>query len=282
MTARIAIIADIHHGPLSQTKRGDTAIPLLHEFARFSNDARPDFVLDLGDRISDVDRGRDLVLTKDVAEAFRAVDAPISHINGNHDREHLHVEEIERVLGQALGHQTLDVGGWRIIIWRADTRIRRDPRPSRFHLPDSDLLWLSREIQNADRPMLVASHVPVSGHSQVGNYYFENNPGSSTYPEAELARAVISQARFPLVFLSGHVHWNTITQVDGTVHLTQQSLTESFTTRGEPAAAMGLIELGDTVNWRVVGRDPIAFGFRPTSSRWTQPPSRPGIELGTG
>lgn len=54
-------------------------------------------------------------------------------------------------------------------------------------------------------------------------------------------------------------------------HLTQQSLTESFTTQGEPAAAMGLIELGATVNWRVVGRDPIGFGFTPTSTRWTPP-----------
>lgn len=273
MTARIAIVADIHHGAPSLTKRGDAALDLMEAFARFADDARPDLVLDLGDRISDIgrDRDRDLELEEEVADAFRLIETPICHINGNHDREHLGVEDNERILGQALGHQTIDIGGWRIVVWRADTRIHRGPQAGSFQLPEADLLWLSRTIRNADRPMLIASHVPVSGHSQVGNYYFENNPGVSTYPQADRARAMVEQSRHPVVFLSGHVHWNTVTPVNGTVHLTQQSLTESFTTDGEPAGAMGLIELGDTVNWRVVGRDPMSFSFRPTAARWTPP-----------
>ena len=271
MTARIAIVADIHHGAPSLTKRGDAALALMGDFARFANDARPDLVLDLGDRISDIDRDRDLELEAEVAEAFRAVEAPVSHINGNHDREHLEVEDNERILGQALGHQTIDIGDWRVVIWRADTRIHRGAKSGSFHLPEPDLLWLSRTVRNADRPLLIASHVPISGHSQVGNYYFENNPASSTYPQADRARAMIGQARHPVIFLSGHVHWNTVTPVNGTVHLTQQSLTESFTTDGEPAGAIGLIELGDTVSWRVEGRDPISFSFRASASRWTPP-----------
>lgn len=271
MTARIAIVADIHHGAPSLTKRGDAALDLMEAFARFTDDARPDLVLDLGDRISDIDRDRDIELEKEVADAFRLIETPICHINGNHDREHLGVEDNERILGQALGHQTIDIGGWRIVVWRADTRIHRGPQAGSFQLPEADLLWLSRTIRAADRPMLIAGHVPVSGHSQVGNYYFENNPGVSTYPQADRARAMVEQSRHPVVFLSGHVHWNTVTPVNGTVHLTQQSLTESFTTDGEPAGAMGLIELGDTVNWRVEGRDPMSFSFRPTAARWTPP-----------
>lgn len=271
MSVRIALVADIHHGAPSLTKRGDCALDLMTDFARFSNDARPDLVIDLGDRISDIARDRDLELEAEVAEAFRAVEAPICHINGNHDRDHLAVEDNERILGQALGHHTIDIGGWRIVLWRAETLIRRSGNHGSFHLPEADLLWLSRTVRNADRPMLIASHVPVSGHSQVGNYYFENNPAVSTYPQADRARAMIAQARHPVVCVSGHVHWNTITPVDGTVHLTQQSLTESFTTDGEPAGAMGLIELGDTVTWRVEGRDPVNFSFRPSATRWTPP-----------
>lgn len=271
MTVRIAIVADIHHGAPSLTKRGDTALGLMDDFARFANDARPDLVLDLGDRISDIGHDRDVELESEVAEAFRAVEAPVSHINGNHDREHLTVEDNERILGQSLGHQTIDIGDWRVVLWRADSRIRRLPVRGGFHLPEEDLLWLSRTVQNADRRLLIASHVPVSGHAQTGNYYFENNPAASTYPQADRVRTAIAQSRHPIVWLSGHVHWNTVTQVDGTVHLTQQSLTESFTTSGEPAGAMGLIELGDDVTWRVEGRDPFAFTFRPTAQRWTPP-----------
>lgn len=128
---------------------------------------------------------------------------------------------------------------------------------------------MSRLAQAADRPLLVVSHVPLSGHSQIGNYYFQNNPGLSTYPMAERARAALAQARVPVVCLAGHVHWNTVTTVDGIPHLTQQSLTESYTTEGAPAGAMGVIELGETVAWEVVGDDPFHTRLRPSVRRWT-------------
>lgn len=271
MSVRIAIVADIHHGKPSATKRGDTALALLKEFAAFSNSARPDFVVDLGDRISDENRETDLVLEREVAEAFREMDAPIHHINGNHDRDHLEVSDNEEILGQSLRNSTFDAGDWRIVLWRADSKILRSETGSGFVLREADLLWLSRVVQTADRPLLVISHVPVSGHAQTGNYYFQNNPSASTYPMADRARAALAQSAQPVVCLAGHVHWNTITTVDGITHLTQQSLTESFTTQGEPAGAFGLVELGDTVNWRVEGRDPMSHSFQPSLSRWTPP-----------
>nr|MEC9418353.1 metallophosphoesterase [Pseudomonadota bacterium] len=236
-----------------------------------ANDAAPDFVVDLGDRISDMDRDTDLQLEREVAEAFKAVNAPVHHINGNHDRDHLDVSDNEEILGQSLANATFDAGDWRIALWRADSKIHRTPEHSGFILHEADLLWLSRVAQNTDKPLLVLSHVPVSGHGQIGNYYFERNPSASTYPMAERARAALAQSRQPVVCLSGHVHWNTITTVDGITHLTQQSLTESFTTKGQPAGAFGLLELGETVSWQVQGLDPIAHSFKPHADRWTPP-----------
>ncbi|KAA0916096.1 metallophosphoesterase-domain-containing protein [Aquicoccus porphyridii] len=269
MTLRLAIVADIHHGQPSATKRGDTALGLMEEFARYVHDAAVTHVLDLGDRISDADQDTDLRLQTEVAEAFRAVDKPIWHLNGNHDRDHLSVAQNEEILGQGLGHETHDIDGWRIALWRADSRIYRGADHSGFVLREADLLWLSRTAQAADRPLLVVSHVPLSGHSQIGNYYFQNNPGHATYPMAERARAALAQARVPVVCLAGHVHWNTVNTVDGIPHLTQQSLTESFTNGGEPAGAMGVIELGDTIHWQVAGEDPFRAELHPTAQRWT-------------
>lgn len=276
MTLRIAIVTDIHHGKPSTAKRGDKAMTLMEEFARFVQDSGATHVLDMGDRISDENRDTDLKLQADVAEAFRAVPAPVWHLNGNHDRDHLSVADNEAILGQSLGHEVQDLGDWRIVLWRADSRIRRGDEAllrggQNFLLGEADLVWLARTMQAADRPTLVVSHVPVSGHAQTGNYYFQNNPGASTYPMAERARAALALARVPVVCLAGHVHWNTVTTVDGITHLTQQSLTESFTTGGEPAGAMGLIDLGEIVNWEVVGDDPFHFGFRPQARRWTPP-----------
>lgn len=279
MTLRLALVTDIHHGAPSLTKRGDTAADLMGEFARFVRDSGATHVLDLGDRISDIDHETDLRLEREVAEMFREVSSPVWHINGNHDRDHLSVAENEDILGQKLGHETHDLEGWRIILWRADSRIHRNGHHG-FHLPEPDLIWLAGQMQKADRPVLVASHVPVSGHSQVGNYYFDRNDSHSTYPQAERVRAALALARVPVVCLSGHVHWNTVTTVNGITHLTQQSLTESFTTAGEPAAAMGVLELGEgTLSWRVEGVDPFAFSMRPDARRWS-PVLPPFAEIG--
>jgi predicted phosphodiesterase len=271
MTLRIAIVTDIHHGKPSTAKRGDAALGLMAEFAAFVKDSGATHVLDMGDRISDENHDTDLALAAEVAEAFRAVQAPIWHLNGNHDRDHMTVVENEALLGQSLDHAVHDVDGWRIVLWRADSRIRRGNEGNGFVLAEADLVWLARTMQATDRPTLVVSHVPISGHAQTGNYYFQNNPASSTYPMADRARAALALASVPVVCIAGHVHWNTATTVNGITHLTQQSLTESFTTAGEPAGAMGLIELSDMVSWDVVGSDPFRFGFRPTSRRWTPP-----------
>jgi len=267
---RIAVVADIHHGEDSFTKKGSAALPLMAEFARFVADARPDLVVDLGDRISDRNRETDLVLQRDVAEAFAPIAVPRQHLCGNHDRDHLSVSDNEAILGQSLGHRTVDLGGWRLVFWAADTLIRR---PGGFVLKEADLLWLAATVQAADRPLAIMSHVPVSGHAQTGNYYFERNPDSSTYPGADRARAVLAAARVPVMWVSGHVHWNTLTTVNGIPHITLQSLTETFTTFPEPAGTWGLLELGEKIDWTVFGRDPFTLSLDPqaTTRRWVTP-----------
>jgi predicted phosphodiesterase len=272
---RIAVVADIHHGANHMTKLGSSALPLLAEFRRFVAEARPDAVVDLGDRISDRDRDNDLVLAREVAEAFRPINVPRFHICGNHDRDHMDVADNAELLGQELGNTTIDLGGWRIVLWRADSRIRRQHRDGMhgFVLAEADLLWLAGVVRQADRPLAIMSHVPVSGHAQTGNYYFERNPHLSTYPGAERVRAVLRMARVPVVCIAGHVHWNTLTTVDGIPHITLQSLTESFTTHPAPAASWALLELDEAINWEVFGEDRFAHrqDAAATLRRWVPP-----------
>jgi 3',5'-cyclic-AMP phosphodiesterase len=269
-SARLCIVTDIHHGKPSFTKAGPAALGLMDEFRRFVAEARPDAVIDLGDRISDEARDSDLVLEQQVAEAFAAIEAPRFHIDGNHDRDHLAVEDNDRILGRRAHHEFTDLGDWRVVIWRADAKLHR---PQGFALVEADLLWLDQLVRSADRPLAIFSHVPVSGHSQIGNYWFENNPVYATYPSAGRIRAVLRQARVPVIWVSGHVHWNTLTHVDGIAHITLQSLTETFTTGGEAAGAFALMELSDRVLWQVHGRDPFAWSARreDLARRWTTP-----------
>lgn len=269
-TVRLCFVTDIHHGKPSFSKAGPAALGLMEEFRRFVAEARPDAVLDLGDRISDETFETDLALAREVAESFAPVTEPRFHLDGNHDCDHLAVSDNDAILGRSARHETIDLGDWRIVVWRADARLHR---PNGFVLVEADLDWLTAVVRSADRPLAIISHVPVSGHSQAGNYWFENNPQFSTYPAAARVRATLRAARVPVVWVSGHVHWNTLTMVDGIAHITLQSLTETFTTRGEPAGAFALLELSDRVMWRVHGLDPFAWSAHrdDLARRWLTP-----------
>lgn len=269
---KLAILTDIHHGKPHHTKRGDRAMAEMARAAEHVNRIAPDLVFDLGDRITDADRAADLALMRDVADAFGALDAPTHHICGNHDRCHLSVRENEEIMGQVLANERIDAGRWQILLWRAEAKITDTGTYRGFDLPESDFLWLAHHLADATKPTLVLSHVPVSGHAQTGNYYFETNPDLSAYPQTPRVRQALARARVPVVVLSGHVHWNTVTRIDGAVHLTQQSLTESFTTGGAPAGAWGVLELGaDSIDWTVHGLDRISCSLPVSSQRWVPP-----------
>jgi hypothetical protein len=173
-------------------------------------------------------------------------------------------------------HRTVELEGLLLVLWQAEARLH----PERgFALAEGDLGWLQATLEAADRPVLLASHVPLSGQAQTGNHYFENKPQLAGYPEQPAIRRVLDGCPVPLLAIAGHVHWNSVTLVDGIAHLTVQSLTETFTTAPEPAGAMALLELGREAHLRVVGEDPFActLPFAGRRRRWLAPlrPARP-------
>lgn len=270
---RIAFIADIHHGEDVMTKKSSQAIALFAEFAAFVAAEQPDLVIDLGDRISDRDHDTDLALEQQVAEAFGAIAVPVRHLNGNHDRDFLSVGENEAILGQPLHHEVLDLGTWQALVWHADAHIYRLPTGATFQLAEGDLDWLEEQVRAATKPTLLVTHVPLSGQSQRSNYYFANNYGISIYPELDEIQAVLRQAKVPLLCVSGHVHWNTLTIVDAIPHVTLQSLSESCTNAPHPAKAWGMLELDDTVAWTAYGQQRFSFTLdaASTTQRWMAP-----------
>ncbi|MEL7000245.1 MAG: metallophosphoesterase [Pseudomonadota bacterium] len=269
---KICLVADIHHGTDTTTKKGSAAAALMSEFCDFVGTEDPDLVLDLGDRISDVDHDTDMVLEREAAAMFAPIAQPVHHICGNHDRDFLTVAENEEILSQSLANETIDLDGWTVVLFRADAKIHRNDDGTRgFAMPEADLVWLAGVVATATQPLAIFTHVPLSGHDQTGNYYFQKNPDFSRYPDTDRIRAVIESSRVPLACFSGHVHWNTLTTVHGIPYLTIQSLTETFTTHPEPAGAMATLDLGpDEIVLDVRGLD--AFQARvpvaQTARRW--------------
>ncbi len=125
---------------------------------------------------------------------------------------------------------------------------------------------------STDLPTVIFSHVPFSGASMTGNYWFQNTPDHATYPNAADVRAIVEASDRVILCVAGHVHWNSLHRVNAIPHITIQSLTESFTTDGDPAEAWATLEISDgNIHWRTYGYDPIAMTLpiRQSGEQWT-------------
>ncbi len=269
---KIAIITDIHHGPDSHTKApGWDALAVLRDFIWHAGEQHVDLVLDLGDRISDTSREMDRQVTAEVAEVFKTFHGPHYHVLGNHDVSNLSIADSEEILGQSMQSQVIDLGDIRLILWQPGVKITFG---TGFPQAASGLPWLIETLQADERPAIIATHVPLSGHAQTGNYYFEANPQYATYPDHAAVRAAVEATGKVALWLSGHVHWNTVTNVRGISYLTVQSVSERFTTYPAAAAAFAILEIKDgAATLDVLGNDPfhVRLPFRKSGDRpWMQ------------
>lgn len=257
---RLAVVADIHHGPDVRTKRGGAALPLLRRALDEIVAWRPDAVIDLGDRISDVDPEADRRHAAEVAALFESLGVPRFHLLGNHDVAHLSAADNAAVLGCPAGHASVIVGGWRLVLWQADTTY---DRARGLRLAVGDLDWLQAELAGSAEPVVLFSHVPLGGGSMIGNPYFEAQTRLAAYEtDAAAIRAALAGSGRVALCVAGHVHWNALHTLDGIPHVTVQSLTESFTT-GEPSGCWASFEIADgTARWVSRGADGIAATLR--------------------
>lgn len=274
---KIALIADIHHGPQSHNKvEGWDALQVVREFAAFATEAGADLLLDLGDRISDTTAAADRIMEREAAEALAAFRGPRVHLLGNHDVARLTPRENAELLGQPMESRMIDLGDVRLVAFQPDAVMTK---PVGFAPVSPDqIAWLVETLKADERPAIVASHLPFSGHAQVGNHYFENAQRFSTYPNHAEVRAAVEATGRAAVWLAGHVHWNTITTVQGIHHFTLHSVSETFTTAPDPAASYGLLEIkNDALEFTVYGREPlwVRLPFRRSGDRRWIPPLAP-------
>jgi predicted phosphodiesterase len=271
MTLRVALIADIHHGEDSGTKLGTAALPLLARFREFVAEAGPDLVIELGDRINDVDPETDRRLTRDVVQAFAPMNTRRAHLLGNHDNHALARAEAEAAMGVSFASWSCDIEGHHFVFWNAETcLLGRDG----FELPEADLAWLAEDLACTDMPTIVSTHVPLDSGSMIGNYYFESRyRGFAHYRNGDRAREILERSGKVVLCLAGHAHWNALNTIDGIPYVTVQSLTESFTTPGRACGAFGLLEIDEAIDISILGLDPVRLRLplRRLGSHWHSP-----------
>ena len=271
---KLAIITDIHHGPPRYTKKGAEALPLLESFVNEVSAGNFDAVVDLGDRITNVDKKTDGELANEVADIFRNINVPTYHLLGNHDLYYLTVRENEVLLGSNLSSRSIDVKGKHLVFWNIDlsNTYADNQIPS-----DSDLSWLKTDLNHTELPTIIFTHIPLDNASMVGNFWFQNNVDAASLKNTGRARKIIEASGKVILCIAGHTHWNKLSNIDGIHYLTIQSLSESFTTAGMASEAWAELTIDEVLHCVVHGNDRMLseVASKKLHSHWISP--RPAV-----
>ena len=119
---RILAITDIHHGQAFETKKSSSALLLLDRFVQHASQTKPDFIVDLGDRINDVDQKTDYRLMQEVANKFKQISIQREHVLGNHDVAFLSRNDNETLLNAPVESRSFIMRDWHFIFWSPDTQ----------------------------------------------------------------------------------------------------------------------------------------------------------------
>jgi 3',5'-cyclic-AMP phosphodiesterase len=264
---RIAILTDIHAAKQHGTKHGNQAVALLEQTLQSMMQHEPDLLLDLGDRINDINPETDMAALQSLATIFAQTQLPKVHLLGNHDVVNLSPQQNAEVLGSNTHSHVLAVGEWNLVMWFCNP-VLTDQGWSFFQ---TDLEWLQVAL-TTKRPSAIFTHAPFAGASMLGNYYFEPLPHLGGYAPSQELRQILENSTVELC-VAGHCHWNTLTYLDGIAHVTIQSLTEGFTTQNQAAQSWAMLELGDTIKLEVFGLDKRSHLLpRRTSGLWLKQP----------
>ncbi len=265
---RAVIVSDIHYGRDVGNKLGKSAPALLRKFVRFANEQKPDVVIDLGDRISLQSRDQDEKNLRRLTRHFNRIAAPRIHLMGNHDVKNLTPEENARILGTRGDSYSMDVGGFRLIVWNAN--VTPYPGNRKIMISEIHLDWLRREVAAADRPFIVLTHIPLdyTGTPEqkklngAGELYYKRYGGTRD------VRKILEQGGRNIINLAGDHHINSLTSINDAYYFVMNSMTQRAHSTGKASGAYALLEIeGDKIKIEVYGADRISHRLKIPQNR---------------
>lgn len=261
MALRIGLVTDIHHGPDMDTRIGSASLRLLDLFVEeMAGRFRPDLVVDLGDRINDVDPGADAERLREVRSRLEAVGVPVLFAYGNHDLVNVPAAEARAILGKRGDHESLDVGPFHLVVLNS-----QDPTFEGVGgtLSDPQLDWLEDDLARTGRPVVVFSHHPLDEQESRSHWYFAHHPTHALAVNRERARRLFRRSGRVRAVFNGHMHWNHVDVIDGIPYVTVMSLVDASVTDG-PAGCYAEIALDEAgpIEVKVRGNLPMGFAWR--------------------
>lgn len=234
MVLRIAVVTDIHYGIDVGVKKGTEAPRLIEDFIDAADQFKADYILNLGDSVSSQDPASDTKFRTALRAQFKRAACPVLEIDGNHD---VRYQARQSPSGRIITHDH------HIILW--------NPYLNRYTregvIPDpQDIEWLENEINSAQKPVILLSHIPFAGPESKRKKLKAESVQALYYPsffeKPRKIKAIVESSGKVLLCLSGHRHLNYTEHSNGTHHVIQQSMVETVE-NGQPSGAYSMIEV---------------------------------------
>lgn len=249
---KAGIITDIHYGIDIGSKLGSKAPRLMTAFTKAAALYQPDFVVDIGDRISGRNPRDDRSCMEALQTYFSRINAPVYTVIGNHDVRFLTRADNEQITGNPATSWSLDRGDFHLLFWNPE--IIRDAYG--LHVRPEDIDWLRQDLSATDKRTLMFSHIPLDHEPPATPNPHEQIAMRFHLSESNKIRQVLEDSGRVVLCMSGHVHRNHRSQINGIHYVSQQSLTQMYQKHYRiPARAWSWLEVfNDEILIRLQGK----------------------------
>lgn len=223
---KFALITDIHYGRDKGWKLGVQARSLMADFIAAVNSYGPDFTAALGDFVNSRSHNSDTACLRELKTHFNKAAAPVHCIIGNNDIRHMSRAEYEKILDNPANSYIKDFKGYRFVFWNPN--VDTDTKDGLF-MPESDLEWLEKTLDESDKPVILLSHIPVDNREwdDISATIRDRSANRSYYPEGGKIREVLEKSGKVVMCMAGHKHQNRHREINGIHYLIHQSFSQS-------------------------------------------------------
>lgn len=258
-TIKIGLISDIHNGPDQETRVGTRAAELLKGFVDdMNNNFKPDFIIELGDRVNNVDHNTDYSHMKQVKNFLKGLRMPVYHILGNHDIANLDKEENKDIMETNYNYKSFDYGGCHFILLDAQDETIGGIGGS---MSEKQLNWLKNELEQTSKKTIIFSHQALDEQDIIDNIHFRDYPTYAFVSNREEVRKIIENSKKVIAIFNGHVHWNNMEIINKVCYFSIHSLVEAWTTNGEVCGdyAKAYLYPDGVIEVNILGKNPVNY-----------------------
>jgi len=223
---RIGVVTDVHYADKPSTAKRDyrASLAKLETAVAAFNEAKPDFIVELGDFIDAAPTAEgEAGHARTINAVFAQFNGPRHHVIGNHDVEALTKAQFLEVCGAKQAHYSFDCDGFHFVVLDACYTADGTPYGAKkikwtdTEIPPAERDWLAANLKATDKKTVCFVHQRLDVAKKT----------ATAIKNAEEIRRMLEQSGNVLAVLQGHAHTNEVRQINGIHYVTLHAMTET-------------------------------------------------------